>query len=797
MNFSPRLPPEPAIALAVLAVLTAIYWTFRSKASVRKGLRVPILLCRLTLIGLLLLLFFNPVASRHAEAPEVETLLLIDCSSSMGLDAPETRLDRAKAWAAPLVEARGPGLPPRLSAFGETLHQVDDLKSLTIAGDSSQLGAALNRSLDAAGKVLPAAIIVVSDGRIHDRAELSSALARARSMGIRLFTHTLGDDAPPRNATIRHIEAPRSARAETRVPVRIALRTDGYEEGETLSLKVLDETGKSIAEQEIQASPEPIELKLPITTGLRTETYRVELSEDPREITTADNSTSFTIEVRTSKLRVLFLEGTHHRRMVAGKDASYFWNDMEFVSRALESTGEIEVDSFTPLSQRSDSPNLYYVRSFNDGYFQLDPSRGFPARRADIFDYDVVICSDVPVGNFNHDQMESVVELVTQRGGGFCMIGGYTSFDAGNYDRTPWEKITPVDMVNFGHGYTKALTGFKIPAAVADHPIWKILDDPAANRKLLDAHPPFTGYHDIKRAKPGATLLGMREDGGGPLLAVQNYGRGRSMAYLSDINGGWGRIYLGWGGDATGNHVSPDAQELGRGSVLFRPPPTRAVFSDEAITHPSPYYARFWINTVRWLGENSVCQQKTGLLGQIESTGLHPGEEVAISAEVFAALPLEELPELDVTARLSLPGSKPQRLEWNAGRREFTGQVRIPDAISGSVLSVLFTARHRDETLRDEIRVSVLKLSPEFENTVPDRVLMEDLAASTGGQVVATPADALAALQQVVSMAEKAETRYVEPLWDRWWCWLLILSVLTIEWGLRRKAGYPARLLER
>ena len=738
MNFSPRLALEPAIILAAIAVLTALFWAFRSKAVARKAWRVPILLCRLLLIALLLVLFLNPVASRVSQVPQAETLLLLDNSASMALDAPNSRLQRAQEWATEVTASTGPGLPPRLASFSDRLAHLNDLSTLTVSGDQTQLGAALNRTLDSAGQTLPAAIVVVSDGRITDRNELNTALARARKAEIPLLTHIVGDDSPPRNATIRHIDAPRSARPETKIPIAIELRTDGYQDQEELTLTIADETGEVIASQDFQASPDPIDIKLPITTGLRTQSYRVELSQDPNEITVADNSTTFAIEVRTTKLRVLFLEGTHHRRLVSGPDSDVYWNDVEFVSRALEGTGEIEVDSFTPLSQRSNRPNLYYIRSYNEGRFVLDPSRTFPKDRAALFDYDVVICSDVPVGNFDDNQMDAVVELVTQRGGGFCMIGGYTSFDAGNYDRTPWEKITPVDMVNFGHGYTNGSIGFQIPASVSTHPIWKILDDPVANRKLLDTHPPFSGFHDITRAKPGATLLSLRDDGGGPLVAVQNYGRGRSMAYLSDINGGWGGAYIAWGAAEKGFSIG-EHQELGRGTSLLRIRPPHRSPDEKAYVHPSPNYARFWINTVRWLGEKSIRQQRTGLLGEVESTGLRPGEEVAVSAEVFAALPPDEIPDLPVTARLSAPGAKPLRLDWDSSRREFTGNLRVPDTVPGSVLTVLFEARHQEDTYRDEINISVLRISPEFENTLPDRQFMADLAKNTGGQQVAHP----------------------------------------------------------
>ncbi len=794
MNFSPRLDIAIVWIVFGLVAVGSIYGILGSKKIIGTVWRIPILLCRLLFIAILSLIFLNPVAKDEAKTAKAETLLLLDSSTSMSLGGSNNRFEQARKWATPLMEAHEMGFPPRLASFSDQFVLHEELESLVVSGNATNLGSALNGALDAVGREVPVVIVLVSDGQMSDRRELREALGRARKMGVKLITHTIGSDKPPRNAKIHFVDAPRSAHPESKVPVEVGLQFEGYLEEEELTLTITNEADQVIVTRKIKASSGGMNLKLFLTTGLRGQTYQVELSADPGEISIADNTASFAVEVEYPKLKVLFLEGTHHRRQVSNEKVDFYWNDMEFITRALESTGEIEVDSFTPLNQRADGPNLFYVRDYVDGRFQLDSSRGYPASRPDLFDYDVVIYSDVPVGNFNNEQMEAVVELVIERGGGFCMIGGFTSFDSGNYDRTPWERITPVDMVNYGHGYTVGEIDFKIPESVLNHPIWHILDDPVANQKLLSQHPSFAGYHDIARAKPGATLLGLRGDGGGPLLTVQNYGRGRSMAYLSDVNGGWGGEHMAWGAQKTASYIGAP-QELGRGNVLLR----RLYQSDremneEELVHPSPYYARFWINAVRWLGEKSIRQLQTDLHGKVESVALKPGEEVEVSAEVFAALPLEAIPELVVTASVSTQGAKSERLRWDRERREFTGRVQVPESVHGKVISVSFESQHDGERYFDEVPVSVLNLNPEFENTLPDRQLMSDLAQNSGGQTVSTSQEALTALRKIISQAMEAKTAYRTPQWDRWWVWLMVFALLAMEWYLRRMASV-AKLL--
>ena len=60
-----------------------------------------------------------------------------------------------------------------------------------------------------------------------------------------------------------------------------------------------------------------------------------------------------------------------------------------------------------PILQRVDNPRL-----------------GYPTTRQELFEYDVVICSDIARTAFTPEQLEWTVELVAQRGGGFVMIGG-------------------------------------------------------------------------------------------------------------------------------------------------------------------------------------------------------------------------------------------------------------------------------------------------------------------------------------------------------------------------------------
>ncbi len=63
------------------------------------------------------------------------------------------------------------------------------------------------------------------------------------------------------------------------------------------------------------------------------------------------------------------------------------------------------------------------------------------------------------------------------------MVGGMTSFGSGEWDQTVWDGMIPVDMS--GRGPDVRSENFwgdfrvVIPAQAMDHPIWRIVDDPA------------------------------------------------------------------------------------------------------------------------------------------------------------------------------------------------------------------------------------------------------------------------------------------------------------------------------
>jgi uncharacterized membrane protein len=794
-SFEPVFSAPLIIGLAATAGALTVIRAIFGKPLKPAWFQAPVLALRLAAIALVALFLLNPSDSITVKSPESRSLILLDESASMSLGDP-SRWDEAGKWITEFRKAMtDAGLePPAVAAFSSGVEPVDDLADRKPAGAETKLAGAIERVMATAGLTPPDHIVVVSDGRAQDRQALPKALTQARARGTGISTRAFGSDTPPRNAGIAAISAPRMVRSNSYVAVHVELNATGYSPGEPLTLKLTDETGARVTGAELRApaaGAAPAECILTFESGVRTARYSLELTPDPRDVAPDDNRFEFTIEVASSKLRVLFVEGTHVKRSVG--TTGHWWNDMELMTRAWDATGEIEYECLTPVSEYLNSPNLVGV-SFANGEMIPDKSRDFPKTREEMNRFDVMLISDVPVGNFSKEQMEWVVDWVIERGGGFLMGGGYTSFDVGHYDQTPWERITPVDMLAFGDGFNEVRFPVEIPKSVRNHPTWRISPDPEQNEEILNAHPNFTGMNRVRRAKPGALVLMTRPNmNNEPVIAAQQYGRGRSIAYLGDPNGGWAKFLVSWGppgGPPQGPHT-----EIGHGNRFRVNEAATKSASGPPPPHPSPWYGQYWVNVVKWLGENSVRWRRDKLAGRVTVTQAQPGQSLPVAAEVLAVTNRDALLALNVGARLDRPGSPRVRLEYDRDRREFTGSVPVPGELAEGEIAVLFDTVAASESLTDVVRVGVRHANREFTEFAPDRAFLAELANVGGGRVIESVADAVAVCREAAEMkARQSQRTWSQPAWTRWPWWTTLAGLLCVEWAFRRRAATNAAL---
>jgi uncharacterized membrane protein len=172
--------------------------------------------------------------------------------------------------------------------------------------------------------------------------------------------------------------------------------------------------------------------------------------------------------------------------------------------------------------------------------------RDFPQTRDALDVYDAVILSDIGANTLllhpdtwihskpTPNRLKLIRDYVAD-GGGLLMFGGYYSFQGINggarYRRTPIEDALPVtcisvdDRVEVPEGFEPAVD------AATDHPILA---------GLGAKWPVLLGFNEVE-VKAGAQVLATvgSEYGQMPLLVAGAYGKGRSVAWTSDVGPHW------------------------------------------------------------------------------------------------------------------------------------------------------------------------------------------------------------------------------------------------------------------
>jgi len=171
-----------------------------------------------------------------------------------------------------------------------------------------------------------------------------------------------------------------------------------------------------------------------------------------------------------------------------------------------------------------------------------DAQTAFPSTLEGLQAYDAIILSDIGANTLllhpdtwarsqrTPNRLKLLREYV-EAGGGLMMIGGYLSFQGINgsarFRNTPVEDVLPVrclpydDRVEVPEGFT--------PVVIASHPVVE---------GLGAQWPHLLGYNEVE-LKPDATLIAEVPGTHHPLLAAGRYGRGRTLAWTSDMSVHW------------------------------------------------------------------------------------------------------------------------------------------------------------------------------------------------------------------------------------------------------------------
>jgi uncharacterized membrane protein len=735
MTFAAPVSPWIAliVAAAVLAVLVRVWRgsapLTRGRRAVLVGLRALIFL----LIGFCLLRPIIVVPSTRIANAVVP--IVVDASRSMRLRDADgaTRFDAARQIVrTALLPALDPSFAVEILAMKDTL-SAQPLDRVRPDGGSSDLRGALAAVNERYRGQRVAGIVLVSDGA-ETPAETSAPPGQAEPP---VFTIGVGAAKPPRDREVLAVSVGDSSLSDSVVELSAAVVSRGFA-GAPVLLRVL-ENGRAVHVRRVS----PPDDGTPLTERFRVSprqdaasVYVVEVASDQAELTGDNNRYSVLVRPPGRRRRVLLVEGA------PGFEHS-------FLKRAWQLDRGLEIDSSVRKGRNERGDQTYYVQAARARSATL--TTGYPATREALFAYDAIVLANIEADLLTREQLDLTVDFVADRGGGLLMLGARSLAPAGLM-KTPLEELMPVEFSDrLGRAAMGASVGGRLNRVALTseglrHPMMQIGPNPVEVRKQWEEMPPLGSTTALGSGKPGASVLAVTVGAGGgarPLVAVQRYGRGRSMVFAGEASWRWRMM------QPSGNKTYETFwRQAGRWLAAPAPDPVALAVPSVPVGGRAALTLDVRDTAFRPVSDGTVTLRATDPTGAVRELQAVPDAEV--SGRFVAQLPAEQagLVRIDAEAR--------RGTELLGTAREW--------ALVGGVDREMIDPRRNDDVL--------------------DR-----LARETGGARF-TAADGRALRDKLVAAAAAASRPPEErELWQTPWMLALVLGMLSIEWGLRRRWG--------
>jgi uncharacterized membrane protein len=696
---------------------------------------------RALLVGLRLLAFagvvaclLRPVSVRQAPGSGGRDLVvLVDASRSMRLA--DGRNGRSRL--ADAVDLGQNQLLPTLQkerfraevlAFGEKVERRP-LDRLRADGRLSDLTGALRHVRERTEGRALAGVVVISDG--GDTGTPGSAVP---AEGPPVYTIGVGGTGAVRDREVVNVTVGDATVEQSVIDLDATVVSRGYGRG-PVAVRVF-ENDRQIHARRVSPSADGA----PVTEVFRVSpprdrpaVYRVEIPADATELTSENNQRSVLVPPAGRRRRVLLVEGT------PGFEHS-------FIKRAWARDPALEIDSVVRKGRNEQGSATYYVQAAGARARAL--SRGYPASREALFAYDAIVLANVEADMLSSAQFADTAAYVSERGGGLLILGA-RSFAERGVHATAVGEMLPVDLGGRGPesaGATNVRASRVEVTPVGErHPITQIANSRDASVRLWNELPALAGVASTGQARPGAAVLAQARGAGGetrPLVAVQRYGRGRTMVFAGEASWRW-RMML-----------PSDNQS----------------------------YATFWRQAGRWLAAQSP--DAVTLSASPTAPGL--SSEVVVHVQDQAFRPLGDA---TVQVRITTPSGE-TRVVRAMPRDATSGSYAVRfDADRAGVFEIEADASRDGRSLgvaREWLLVG--GVDPEVADPLRNDAVLQRLAEATGGRRI--EASEIAQLPAWLATRASGRVRLVErELWHAPWVLLAIIGCLSTEWMLRRRWG--------
>ncbi|HLH53609.1 MAG TPA: glutamine amidotransferase [Verrucomicrobiae bacterium] len=752
-------------ALSAAAVVLSYTW---AKGPAKRWLRLSLAGVRWLVITLLVLCLLDPEwieAIKHQQKSRLA--VLIDSSRSMSIkDVPQGRMAATQHW---LENEFAGAVPAEMGVdyytFDQSLAPLNSPGAAKANGDSTGLANALQALMAIPREDPLSGVVVCSDG-IENISQDPEAVARLyHRKGIPIHTLTVGTTNDVQDIILENVQVKRAVPNQAPTRIGVTLRAFGYR-GLTVPVQILH-ANRLVASQQIKLKDGPQQFEIDFTPRERGfQVYEIKVPVQNGEWLATNNRRVFGLEVIDPTIRVIYMEGTPQQ---PGSPMP----EWKYLKDALESDPNIKVKTlYRQFGSNGQFLNTIDVDpdSGEHIYPVEHPTKGFPRTLSELLNYDVIIHSDIRTDSFSSEQLQNMARLVEEYGGGFVMIGGNSAFGKGGYHRTILDRIIPVAMEQDNDSQARQIT-LRVPKAALNHPVMAIGATREETEQIwTEKFPLLYGCNLVDRAKPGAVVLGVdavarNQYGPRLLLAVQNVGKGRSMAFTSDTTRSWGRDFeTTWG-----EPINP-----------ARPLTERNC--------DSRYYRQFWVNAVRWLAAGRIGKTNNPVVLELAQSYCATGQTVQASIQVRGT-DLAPLPSATVSLVLSTSGQNNVVIKAAYDKASQTYVADLAPPRDGT-FTVTASAIANGKKLGEDRQLLVCESGDrEMADLRSKPAFMDELSRISGGTTLSLSSKA-SQLNAALGAPPPVNVEYRHsPAWDKWWWLGSILVLLTLEWSARRLSG--------
>jgi hypothetical protein len=576
-----------------------------------------------------------------------------------------------------------------------------------------------------------AGILLMTDGANNSGISPREAAALSRQEGVPLYIYGVGITSP-RDIIVANLFAPEVAFVKDEVVATVRVRSQGMS-GQTAKV-LLKLGGQTVDEKEITFTRDG-ETVVPMRfTPPEKGNFELQALVPPRtdETVKDNNSQAQPLRVIDDKIKVLLVE--QYPRWEYQYLQAMLLRDRRMETKVLLFEGD------QSITKGEKSPYL----------------DRFPEKKEDLFKFDVIVFGDVDPKNLAPNQIENLGEFVTRFGGAFIMVAG-KRFAPAAYRKTVIEKMLPVEfdsspLEGVGETVAEKPVALDLTAAGRASPMFRLADTDAENAARWKGLPPVYWVARVARAKPAAEVFLVDPDprkenrfGKMPVAALQRYGSGQVLYLGTDNTWRWRRNI----GDA--------------------------------------YYVAFWGQTIQRLAMQRMLGGSKRTQLSTDRQNVFTGEKVTVYARLFTTA-FEPLTEPQVKALYALRNppdgtTAPETEVLLRSVPEQTGVYRgeFTAPVAGAYK---FQVDHDRETQLD---FNVAEPRYELGETAMNEALLRDLAAASSGAFFREE-DLSSLPEQISQKTMRVKSHKEVDLWSSWFYFLILLTVVTVEWILRKRS---------